>query len=90
MVTAVANVTMRESKVRSTMQKRAGHTLPHFIVSRSISNSDKTKWRIVGALEKALKKKPFNKVNVVDMTANSSDHCTTSKDVVQCTIADTQ
>ena len=22
--------------------------------------------------------------------ANSSDHCTTSKDVVQCTIADTQ
>ena len=68
MVTAVANVTMRESKARSTMQKRAGHSLPRFIVSRSISNSDKTKWRIVGALEKALKKKPFNKVNVVDMT----------------------
>ncbi len=61
MVTAVANVTMRESKARSTMQKRAGHSLPRFIVSRSISNSDKTKWRIVGALEKALKKKPFKK-----------------------------
>ena len=40
MVTAVANVTMRESKARSTMQKRAGHSLPRFIVSRSISNSD--------------------------------------------------
>lgn len=58
MVTAVANVTMRESKARSTMQKRAGHSLPRFIVSRSISNSDKTKWRIVALLKRLLRKSP--------------------------------
>ena len=45
MVTAVANVTMRESKARSTMQKRAHFTVNFevaaFSISRNNSNNQK-------------------------------------------------